>query len=168
MTFNKAIKYFKSIRVFVHCDICNEIVGMEINKDEIRQGLETGFFLHKHKHKNNASDPDDASDESWKEHTCAVYIDDNYNIKQVKSFFGDEIVVSAVQGDRIPVVIKKVPAAAVRIGMLTQEQYKIIQLCDGTSTLTEIANIAEISIEELDQVMDELRSKGMINIIIRS
>jgi hypothetical protein len=168
MTFNKTVKYFKSIRVFVHCEICNEIVGMDINKEELRTGLEAGFFLYKYKHKNEASDPDDASDESWKEHNCAVYIDDKYQVKQVKSYFGDEIVVSAVQGDRIPVVIKKVPAAAVRIGMLTQDQFKIIQLCDGTSTLTDIANIAEISIEDLDQVMDELRSKGMINIIIRS
>ena len=168
MTFNKIVKYFKSIRVFVHCEICKEVVGMDIDKEELRTGLEAGFFLYKHKHKNNSSDLDDAFDEAWKEHTSAVYIDDNYKVKQVKSYFGEEIVVTAVQGDRIPVVVKKVPAAAVRIGMLTQEQFKIIQLCDGTSTLTDIAHIAEVSIETLDQIMDELRGKGMINVIIRS
>jgi len=168
MPFNRIIKYFKTIRAFVHCDICNDVIGMDIDKELIRNGLETGIFMYRHVHKNKNPDPDDSDDQSWQEHSCSIYIDGNYQIKKIQCFFGDDAPVSAKEGDRIPVCIKKIPEASVRIGMVTREQYKLLQLCDGNNTLTEIAQITEIGDEDLIKMMDELRDKGLIDIIIRS
>ena len=52
--------------------------------------------------------------------------------------------------------------------MVTRQQYKLLQLCDGNNTLTDIAQITELGPEALDKVMDELRDKRLIDIIIRS
>jgi aminopeptidase-like protein len=52
--------------------------------------------------------------------------------------------------------------------MVTREQFKLLQLCDGNNTLTEIAQITELGPEDLNKMMDELRNKGLIDIIIRS
>ena len=137
MPFNRIIKYFKSIRAFVHCDICQEIIEMDIDKELVRNGLKTGIFMYRYIHKNENPDPDDSDDQSWQDHSCSIFIDVNYKIKKIQSFFGDEIPISAREGDRLPVCIKKIPEASVRIGMVTREQFKLLQLCDGNNTLTE-------------------------------
>ncbi|MHA1728207.1 MAG: hypothetical protein ACTSWY_05695 [Promethearchaeota archaeon] len=169
MSFNRTIKYFKSIRAYVYCDICKEVVGMDINKENIRRGLESsGVFLYKFRHINRDPDPENPEDESLQQHTCAVYIDENYEVKQIKCYFGDDMLVKAEEGDRIPILIKKVPEASVRIGMISMEQYKVIQLCDGTNTMEEIVVISGKSSEDLKVIMEQLREKGIINIIIRA
>ncbi len=168
MPFNRIIKYFKSIRAFVHCDICQDIIEMDIDKDLIRNKLKTGIFMHRYVHKNDNPDPDDPDDQSGQEHSCSIFIDSNYQIKKIQCFFGDDVPISAKEGDRLPICIKKIPEASVRIGMVTRQQYKLLQLCDGNNTLTDIAQITELGPEALDKVMDELRDKRLIDIIIRS
>lgn len=168
MPFNRIIKYFKSTRAFVHCDICQDIIEIDIDKELVRNGLKTGIFMYRYNHKNENPDPDDPDDQSGQEHSCSIFIDSNYQIKKIQCFFGDETPISAKEGDRLPVCIKKIPEASVRIGMVTREQYKLLQLCDGNNTLADIAQITELGPEALDKVMDELRDKRLIDIIIRS
>ena len=57
---------------------------------------------------------------------------------------------------------------SVHLGMLSPEEYKILQLCDGNNTMESVAEIANISMDELEKIMAKLREKGLINIIRRA
>ncbi len=55
-TFNITKKYFKYIYAYVWCEICNDIIAVQIDKDEIRNGLQTGLYISKHPHTNDNKD----------------------------------------------------------------------------------------------------------------
>lgn len=169
MSFNRTVKYFKSIRAYVYCDICGEVIGMDINKEDIRNGLQTGLYIYKYKHANEHVDEDDPNDLSGDEHTCAVYIDNKYEVRGIKCYFGDSPLTddNVEVGERIAIVEKEVPPMSVHLGMLSPEEYRILQLCDGDSTMKEVAQISNMEMEELDKMMSKLKEKGLISIIIR-
>ena len=168
--FNICKKYFTSIKPFIYCDICNEILeDIEINKEDIRNGLQTGLYIYKHTHTNPLHDEDDPEDLSDQSHTSMVYIDAKYNVRGVRTFFGTELSSEEMEkGSKIPIVVKEIPPMSVHLGMLSPEEYKILQTCDGNNTLEDVADIAGLSIEKLQGMMNKLRDKGLINIINRS
>ena len=170
MSFNRTINYFKSIRAYVYCEICGEVVGIDINKEEIRNGLKLGgLYIHKHRHLNKNPDINNPQDYSNIEHTIAVYIDDKYDVKQVESFHGQSAlsVEGLDEGTRIPVCEKEIQPMSVQLGMVTQEEYKVLQLCDGDHTLDTISQISSIPLQDLEEKIESLRQKGIIKIIIR-
>ena len=167
--FNITKKYFKSIHAYAFCDICNEIVDVEIDKDAIRNGLQTGLFIYKHTHTNPLHDEDEPDDLSNKEHTSMIYIDAKYDVRGVRTFFGLEISSEELdKGAKIPIVVKEIPPMSVHLGMLSPEEYKILQTCDGNNTMVDVADIAGLEVERLEKMMEKLREKGLINIIRRS
>ena len=170
MSFNRTVKYFKSIRAYVECTICGEVITIDINKDEIREGLKlSGMYIYKHRHLNRNSDPTNPNDYSNIEHTTAVYIDQNHEVKQIESYHGDSALATEVldEGVRIPVRKKEIQPMWVQLGMITSEEYKILQLCDGDHTLKTIADIVSIPFEELEGKIDNLREKDLISIVVR-
>lgn len=166
MSFNRTMKYFRSIRAYVFCDICKEVVGMDINKEDIRNGLATGLYIYKHLHKNDNADPDDPEDQSWSEHTAQVFINEEYDVKGIKSYFGDTPPAED-GGTRYPVVKKELSPMAVHLGMLTPDEFKILQICDGNNSMEIIAQINGKTIEGLEEIMVKLRDKGLVSIIKR-
>ncbi|MHA1730530.1 MAG: hypothetical protein ACTSU5_01230 [Promethearchaeota archaeon] len=161
-------KYFRLIECWVDCDICQDKVALKIDKDEINSNLQTGIYVHYHKHANQF--PSGEDDESQKEHTVAVYIDKNYNVRGVKCFFGDAPSSSEVggAGAKIPIVVKKIPPMSVHLGMLSPDEYKVLQICDGNNTLEQVAEIADKTMSELEEMMERLRDKGLVQIIKRA
>ena len=168
MSFNRTMKYFKEIRAYVFCDICNEIITININKDDIRNGLQTGLFIHKFRHKNEKPDLDDVEDKSWEEHTTAVYINSEYEVRGIKNFFKDALEEEGVkEGQRIPVVQREIPAMSVHLGMISPEEFKILQLCNGENTMESVSEISGVEIDDLDVMMIKLKEKGLVNVIKR-
>jgi hypothetical protein len=184
-TFNVTKKYFKSIYAFVWCEICNEIVASEINKDDIRNGLQTGLYIHKYTHKNLAKDPEETEDKSDTEHSVMIYIDAHYDVRGVRTFFGKAISSEELEkGAKIPIVVKEIPTMAVHLGMVSPDEYKILQICDGNNTLEDVLEISGYGasmknssgqlftdterMANLEKMMQKLRDKGLINIIRRA
>jgi hypothetical protein len=169
MSFNRTIKYFVSIRAYVYCEVCKDVIGMDINKEEIRNGLQTGLYIYKFKHKNIHPDLDDSQDTSGGEHTTAIYIDNKYEVRGIKSYFGDSPLTDTKleAGTRVPVVEKAIPAMSVHLGMISPDEYRILQLCDGNNTLNDVSKISGTSVEDLDKMMIKLKDKGLISLIIR-
>ena len=104
-----------------------------------------------------------------------IYINDNYDITGVKSFFGDspsidEISQSVAEGGdlRIPIVVKEIPEMSVHLGMLTPEEFKVLKICDGMNSLEQVASIAQKSCEDIETMMDKLRDKGLVKVIKRT
>lgn len=174
MARSKVKKYFRIVEVWAWCKICQEMIPLKVSKEEIQEGLELGMYTKRYEHTNPYPDPDDEDDESREPHTILVYIDENYNVTGVKSFFGDapsmDNLEAPEEGERvrIPIVIKEVPDMAVQLGMLTKEQYKVLKVCDGMNTLEQVAEITQKSVEELEEMMDQLRDKGLVKVIKRS
>jgi winged helix-turn-helix len=167
--FNITKKYFKSIFGYIFCEICSEIIDVEIDKEKIRNGLQTGLYIYKHIHTNPLHDEDEPEDLSNQEHTCMIYIDAKYEVRGVRTFFGQEISSEELEkGSKIPIVVKEIPPMSVHLGMLSPEEYKILQTCDGNNTLKDVAEIAGLPVENLEKMMNKLREKGLINIIRRS
>jgi len=169
MSFNRTVKYFKSIKAYVYCDICQSVVGMDINKEDIRNGLQTGLYIFKYKHKNPHPDLEDPNDRSWEEHTAAVYIDNKYEVRGIKCYFGESPLTDKKldPGTEIPVVEKAIPAMSVHLGMISPDEYKILQLCDGNNTLKDVAEISGMDIMALREMMNKLKEKGLISLIKR-
>ena len=170
MSFNRTVKYFKSIRAYVECSICKEVIGIDINKEEIRNGLKlSGMYIYKHRHLNKNSDPSNPNDYSNIEHTTAVYINQDHEVKKIESYHGDSVLATEVlsEGTRIPVCEKEIQPMWVQLGMITQEEYKILQLCDGDHTLETISEVVSIPLEELEGKIDSLREKDLISIVVR-
>lgn len=134
-----------------------------------------GIYTKKHAHRSPYPDPDDTEDTSGEEHAIYVYINADYDVTGVKSFFGDmpsmTEIDSKLAGEggevRIPVVVKDVPEMSVHLGMLTQEQFIILKVCDGMNTIPQVASISGKTVEEIEKMMDKLRKKGLVKVIKR-
>lgn len=170
---NKVKKYFTLIEAWAWCDICQDMVALNINKKEIIDGLEMGIYAKEYKHINPNPDLEDLDDKSGDEHTIYVYIDDNYDITGVKAFFGDSPTIkdfetAATTGDvRIPIVVKEIPPMSVHLGMISQEEFKVLKICDGMNTIEQVAEIAGKSLVDIEEMMGKLRKKGLVDVIKR-
>ena len=154
------------------CDICEDMVALKVDKKEIINGLQTGIYTKEYKHRNLTPDLEDYDDQSGNEHTIFVYINDSYDVTGVKSFFGDspstsDIVTAAGGEIRIPIVVKDIPQMSVHLGMLTQEEYIILKICDGMNTLEQVAEIGQKPVDEIEKMMEKLRKKGLVKVIKR-
>ena len=173
---NKVRKYFQLIEAWAWCDICEDMISLNIDKKEIISGLEMGMYTKEYKHANPSPDLEDTDDVSGQEHTIYVYINDNYDITGVKSFFGEspsteEIGAETIEAGgevRIPVIVKDISPMAVQLGMLTKEQFKVLKICDGMNTIEQVASIAQKSVEEIEKMMEQLRKKGLVRVIKRT
>jgi hypothetical protein len=167
--FNVTRKYFKSIYAYVWCEICAKVVDAEISKESIRNGLQTGLYIHKHTHTNPEKDVEDPDDISDQIHSCMIYIDANYDVRGVRTFFGETLSAEEMEkGARIPIVVKDIPPMSVHLGMLSPEEFKILQTCDGNNTMEDVAEISGLPIDRLEKMVVKLREKGLINLIRRS
>ena len=173
---NKVKKYFRLIEAWAWCDICSDMIALSINKEEIIDGLKMGIYAKEYKHSNQDPDIEDTDDVSGNEHTIYVYINDSYDITGVKAFFGEsptteEIGAQTIQegGEvRIPIVVKEIPPMAVEFGMLSKDQFKVLKICDGMNTIEQVASIAQMSVEDIEKMMDQLRKKGLVKVIKRT
>ena len=173
---NKVKKYFSLIEAWAWCDICEDMVALRVDKNEIIDGLKMGIYAKEFKHSNPNPDPEDIDDRSGEEHTVYVYINDNFDVTGVKSFFGEspsteEIGAEALQEGsevRIPIVVKEISPMAVQLGMLNKDQFKVLKVCDGMNTIEQVAEIAQISSKEIEKMMEELRKKGLVKVIKRT
>jgi len=134
-----------------------------------------GIYTKKYAHRSLYPDPDDAEDKSGEEHSIYVYINADYDVTGVKSFFGDMPSISEIDSElsggggevRIPVVVKDVPEMSVHLGMLTQEQFIILKVCDGMNTIPQVASISGKTVDEIEDMMEKLRKKGLVKVIKR-
>ena len=169
---NKVKKYFSLIEAWAWCPICLDMVALKIDKQEIINGLETGIYTKEFKHQNLHPDFDDPDDRSGEEHTIYVYIDDKYDITGVKAFFGDtlsldEIGTAQGQEVRIPIIVKEIPAMSIQLGMISQDEFKVLKICDGMNTLEQVAEIAGKDVTQIETMMDKLHKKGLVDVIRR-
>ena len=173
---NKVKKYFSLIEAWAWCDICEDMIALKLDKDEIINGLKMGIYTKEYKHANPSPDLDDTDDISGQEHTIYIYINENYDVTGVKSFFGEsptteEIGAESIEAGgevRIPVIVKDVSPMAVQLGMLTKEQFRVLKICDGMNTIEQVATIAQHSLEKIETMMDQLRKKGLVRVIKRT
>jgi len=173
---NKVKKYFSLIEAWAWCDICEDMVALNIDKGEIVNGLKMGIYTKEYMHSNHFPDLEDPEDLSGNEHTIYVYINDSFDVTGVKSFFGaspstEEIGAKVTKegGEfRIPIVVKEIPPMAVQLGMLNKEQFKVLKICDGMNSLEQVAEIAQKSVEEIEDLMNDLRKKGLVKVIRRT
>lgn len=164
---NKVKRYFTLIEAWCYCEICRDMVNLVIDKDEIKNGLQTGIYTKNYPHSNFHPDPDDASGQ---EHNIHIYVNEKYEITGVKSFMGEAPSTDSFGGTgaRIPIVVKEIPEMSVHLGMLTPEEYKVLKICDGNNSLEQVAVIAEKSVEDIEKMMEKLRDKGLVKVIIRA
>ncbi|MFX1311457.1 MAG: hypothetical protein ACFFHD_02450 [Promethearchaeota archaeon] len=173
---NKVKKYFSLIEAWAWCDICEDMVALRMDKKEIIDGLKMGIYTKEYRHSNPYPNPDDPDDLSGQEHAIYVYINDNFDVTGVKTFFGDtfstkEIAAEATQAGeeiRIPIVVKDIPPMSVQLGMLTKDEYMVLKICDGMNSIEQVAEIAQIKIDKIEKMMNKLRKKGLVKVIRRS
>jgi len=166
--FNITMKYFKEIYAYIWCDICQELLSIPIDRNTIEAGLDTGLYINSYYHTNPLYDPEDPEDYSNNPHTSLIYIDKNHDVRGVRSFYGREMSSDEIKkGSRIPIVIKEIPKMVLQLGMLTQEEFNILKLCDGNNSVENVAEIEKINIDALEKIILKLKKKGLINIITR-
>jgi len=173
---NKVKKYFKVIEAWAWCPICEDMISLIIDKKEIINVLQEGIYTKEYKHSNPQPDLEDPDDQSGVEHTIYIYINENYDITGVKSFFGeslttDEIGAGTAQegGEvRIPIIVKEISPMAVQLGMLNKEQFNLLKICDGKNTIEQVASIAQKRVEDVEDMMENLRKKGLVRVIKRT
>ncbi len=172
---NKVKKYFSLIEAWAWCEICTEMVNIRVDKDEIKSGLKMGIYTKEHKHINPHPDLEDDDDTSSQEHTVFIYINDNYDVTGVRSFFGDSPNVKDVGGIieeggevRIPIVVKEVQPMSVQLGMISLDEFKLLKVCDGMNSVEQCAEVAQKPIEKIEKMLDKLRKKGLVKVIKRT
>ncbi len=166
--FNITTKYFKDICAYFWCEICQEILSVSIPRNTIEEGLETGLYIHSYYHTNPLYDSEDPEDRSNNPHTSLIYIDKNHDVRGVRSFYGREMSSDEIKkGSRIPIVIKEIPKMVLQLGMLNQEEFNILKLCDGNNSIENVAELEKIKLDELEKIILKLKKKGLINIITR-
>ena len=167
--FNITKKYFKDIYAFFWCDICQEILSVPIDRNIIEEKLDTGLYIHSYYHTNPLYDPEDPEDHSNKPHTSLIYIDNNHEVRGVRSFFGTEMSSDEMKkGSRIPIVIKEISMMVLQLGMVSQKEFNILKLCDGNNSIENVAEIEKLKPDEIEKIIIKLRKKGLINVITRA
>ncbi|MEJ2276405.1 MAG: hypothetical protein P8Y70_01460 [Candidatus Lokiarchaeota archaeon] len=117
---NKVKKYFSLVEIWAWCDICREMVNLKVDKNEVKNNLELGIYTKEHTHKNPYPDPDDPDDPSVNEHTIYVYINDDYDVTGVKSFYGETMSMDELKAEepggevKIPIIVKDVDETSVK------------------------------------------------------
>ncbi|MFX1500130.1 MAG: hypothetical protein ACFFDH_04100 [Promethearchaeota archaeon] len=172
---NKVKKYFSLIEAWAWCPICEDMVALIIDKNEIIDGLKTSIYTKEFTHSNPHPDLSDPDDLSGNEHTIYIYINDSYDITGVKAFFGESPTTTEIEAQaakegvevRIPILVKEIPPMAVQFGMINKEQFKVLKICDGMNTIEQVAQIAQMSVRNVEEMMEQLRNKGLIRIIKR-
>ena len=152
------------------------MVALRLDKKEIIDGLKMGLYTKEYTHSNPYPDPEDPDDLSGQEHKIYVYINDEYDVTGVKSFFGDSPSITDVGDEtveaggeaRIPIVVKEVPEMSVHLGMLSMEEFKLLKICDGMNTIEQCAEIAQKPLSDVEDMMGKLRDKGLVKVIRRS
>ncbi|TFG20967.1 MAG: hypothetical protein EU529_14105 [Promethearchaeota archaeon] len=151
------------------------MVALSIDKKEIYNGLEMGIYTKEYKHSNKYPDPEDPEDNSGEEHKIYVYINDKYDVTGVKAFFGDspsmeemEAAATTTGEVRIPIVVKEIPPMSVHLGMMTQDEFKVLKICDGMNTIEQVAEIAGKTVDDIEKMMEKLKKKGLVDIIKRA
>lgn len=167
--FNITKKYFKEIYAFFWCEICQEILSVSIDRNTIEEKLDTGLYIHSYYHTNPLYDSEDPEDHSNNPHTSLIYIDNNHEVRGVRSFFGTEMSSDEMKkGSRIPIVIKEISMMVLQLGMVSQEEFNILKLCDGNNSIENVAEIEKIKQAEIEKIILKLRKKRLINIITRA
>ena len=72
------------------------------------------------------------------------------------------------KGSRIPIVIKEISMMVLQLGMVSQEEFNILKLCDGNNSIENVAEIEKIKQAEIEKIILKLRKKRLINIITRA
>ncbi len=173
---NKEKKYISLIEAWAWCEICTEMVNIRVDKDAIKAGLKMGIYTEEYSHINPHPDLEDDDDVSSQEHTIFIYINDNYDITGVRSFFGDSPSMSDVgrgtveEGGevRIPIVVKEVQPMSVQLGMISMDEFKLLKVCDGMNSVEQCAEIGQKPIEKIEKMLEKLRKKGLVKVIKRT
>lgn len=173
---NKVKKYFRVIEAWAWCPICEDMVSLIIDKKEIINVLQEGIYTKEYRHSNPNPDLDDPDDQSGRDHTIYIYINENYDITGVKAFFGESLTTDEVGAGtaqeggevRIPIIVKEISPMAVQLGMLNKEQFNLLKICDGKNTIEQVASIAQKRVEDVEDMMENLRKKGLVKVIKRT
>ncbi len=56
---------------------------------------------------------------------------------------------------------------SVQLGMLSQDEFKVLKICDGMNTLEQVAEIAGKDVAEIEKMMGKLHKKGLVDVIRR-
>jgi hypothetical protein len=135
-----------------------------------------GIYTKEHKHINPIPDPEDVDDVSGQENTVYIYIDENYDITGVRSFFGDSPSMSDVGGTsiepggevKIPIVVKEVQPMSVQLGMISMDEFNLLKVCDGMNSVEQCAEITQKPVDKIEDMLDKLRKKGLVKVIRRT
>ncbi len=148
------------------CDICQEMVLVNIDKKEILEGIKAGIYTRIYKHKNPYPDKDDTDDKSDVEHTVLLYINKSYNVAGVKSFFGDSPPLE--ERSRIPIKLFDKIEMKINLYMLSKDNFIVLKVCDGFNTIEQIADITDLSLDKIEEMIETLRKKRLLQVITRS
>ncbi|GAG66617.1 unnamed protein product [marine sediment metagenome] len=142
------------------------MVAVNIDKKEIREGIKEGIYTKMHKHNNIYPDIEDPNDNSGVDHTVLLYINQSYNVAGVKSFFGDT---APLEGNiRVPIHIYEKIDMKYNLYMLTQNDFNVLKVCDGFNSIEDIAEIMQISLEKIEEIIETLKKKKLIKVFRRS
>ena len=161
------------MEIWAWCDICEDMIALDVGKNEIHHGLEMGVYTKEFKHANNHPDLEDPDDKSGEEHTIYVYIDDKYDVTGVNSFFGEspsmkDMEAASASGEvRIPIVVKEIPPMSVHLGMMTPSEFKVLKVCDGMNTIEQVADISGKKVSDIEKMCEKLHKKGLVDVIKR-
>ncbi|MFX1393749.1 MAG: winged helix-turn-helix domain-containing protein [Promethearchaeota archaeon] len=142
------------------------MVAVNIDKKEIREGIKEGIYTKMHKHYNPYPDIEDPDDYSGQDHSVLLYINQSYTVAGVKSFFGDT---PPLEGNiRVPIYLYEKIDMKYNLYMLTQNDFTVLKVCDGFNSIENIAEITQIPLEKVEQIIDALRKKRLVQVIKRS
>ena len=69
--------------------------------------------------------------------------------------------------DFVPILTKKIPPMAVQLRLMSNLEYKIAKLCDGTRTIEEIEEKLDIDGDKLSELIDRMEKNKMIRMDIK-
>ena len=67
----------------------------------------------------------------------------------------------------VPILTKKIPPMAVQLRLMTNLEYQIAKLCDGTRTIEEIEEKLDIDGDKLSELIDRLQRNKIIRMDIK-
>ncbi|MHA1270049.1 MAG: hypothetical protein ACTSPY_09715 [Candidatus Helarchaeota archaeon] len=69
--------------------------------------------------------------------------------------------------DFVPILTKKIPPMAVQLRLMSNLEYQIAKLCDGTRTIEEIEEKLDIDGDKLSELIDKMEKNKMIRMDIK-
>ncbi len=145
----KVLRKEDHVEVILHCIECNKDIIVNIAYSLIEKADRFPFeYLYVH------GEP---------KHGITLYLDKDFQVRGTELLKNVDLNLPEIEETKIiPYKKGKISPMVRSLGMISKKDYEILQMCDGKSSIYDISQKKQISLQEINKIFQKLIDKSLI------